>query len=67
MFFKDVIGQDTAKQQLIQEVREGRIPHAQLFCGPAGVEVTVVAFALAEGNVDIDAKGVGHKDHSNPA
>ena len=26
--FKDVIGQDTAKQQLIQEVREGRIPHA---------------------------------------
>ena len=40
--------------------------HLLLLTGQ-GVEVTVVAFALAEGNVDIDAKGVGHKDHSNPA
>ena len=35
--FKDIIGQEAAKQRLIQEVQEGRIPHAQLFCGPAGV------------------------------
>ena len=47
MFFKDVIGQDTAKQQLIQEVREGRIPHAQLFCGPAGVGKLPLAMAYA--------------------
>ena len=47
MFFKDVIGLDTAKQQLIQEVREGRIPHAQLFCGPAGVGKLPLAMAYA--------------------
>ncbi len=34
MFFKDVIGQEEAKQRLIAEVKEGRIPHAQLICGP---------------------------------
>ena len=30
MFFRDVIGQEEIKQRLIQEVNEGRIPHAQL-------------------------------------
>ena len=30
MFFRDVIGQEEIKQRLIQEVSEGRIPHAQL-------------------------------------
>ena len=34
MFFKEVIGQEAAKLRLRQEVQEGRIPHAQLFCGP---------------------------------
>jgi len=33
MFFRDVIGQEEIKRRLIQEVREGRIPHAQLICG----------------------------------
>ena len=37
MFFRDVIGQEEIKQRLIQEVSEGRIPHAQLICGPEGV------------------------------
>ena len=37
MFFRDVIGQEEIKRRLIQEVREGRIPHAQLICGPEGV------------------------------
>ena len=37
MFFRDVIGQEEIKQRLIQEVNEGRIPHAQLICGPEGV------------------------------
>ena len=36
MLFKDVIGQEEAKQRLIAEVKEGRIPHAQLICGPEG-------------------------------
>lgn len=45
--FKDIIGQRAAKQRLIQEVQEGRIPHAQLFCGPAGVGKLPLALAYA--------------------
>lgn len=47
MFFKDVIGQETAKQRLIQEANEGRIPHAQLLCGPEGVGKLPLALAYA--------------------
>ena len=47
MFFRDIIGQKEAKQQLIQEVNEGRIPHAQLFCGPEGVGKMPLALAYA--------------------
>ena len=47
MFFKDVIGQDTAKTRLIQEVNEGRIPHAQLICGPEGIGKIPLAIAYA--------------------
>lgn len=47
MFFKDVIGQEEAKKRLIQEVREGRIPHAQLFSGSAGVGKLPLALAYA--------------------
>lgn len=45
--FKDVIGQQTIKQRFIQEVQEGRIPHAQLLCGPAGVGKLPLALAYA--------------------
>ena len=47
MFFKDVIGQEEAKQRLIQEANEGRIPHAQLICGPEGVGKLPLALAYA--------------------
>lgn len=47
MFFRDVIGQEEAKYRLIQEVSEGRIPHAQLFCGPEGVGKFPLALAYA--------------------
>lgn len=47
MFFKDVIGQEETKQRLIQEVCEGRIPHAQLICGPEGVGKLPLALAYA--------------------
>lgn len=47
MFFKDVIGQEAVKQRLRQEVQEGRIPHAQLFCGPPGVGKLPLAMAYA--------------------
>lgn len=47
MFFKDVIGQEEIKKKLIQEVNEGRIPHAQLICGPEGVGKLPLALAYA--------------------
>lgn len=47
MYFRDVIGQDEAKQRLIREVAEGRIPHARLVCGPEGSGKLPLALAYA--------------------
>lgn len=63
MFFKDVIGQEEAKQRLIAEVKEGRIPHAQLICGPEGTGKLPLAIAYAryiccENRGEHDACGV---------
>lgn len=46
-YFRDVIGQEPAKQRLMQEVKEKRIPHALLFCGPAGAGKLPLALAYA--------------------
>ena len=48
MRFSDIIGQETEKTQLRQAVSEGRIPHAQLFVGPAGVGKLALALAYAQ-------------------
>ena len=47
MYFKDIIGQETVKQRLRLEVREGRVPHAQLFAGPEGTGALPLAKAYA--------------------
>jgi DNA polymerase-3 subunit delta' len=47
MFFRDVIGQDSLKQQLIAAARKGVVPHSQLFCGQAGCGAFPIAFAYA--------------------
>ncbi|MGL4520430.1 MAG: ATP-binding protein [Phocaeicola sp.] len=47
MFFRDVIGQEAAKKHLINEVQEGRIPHALLLCGPTGAGKFPLALAYA--------------------
>lgn len=47
MLFRDIIGQEVAKKKLIQEVREDRIPHAQLICGPEGIGKMPIAIAYA--------------------
>lgn len=47
MFFRDVIGQEAIKKRLISEVKEGRIPHAQLMCGSEGVGKLPLAIAYA--------------------
>ena len=48
MQFCDIIGQESEKNQLRQAVRDGRIPHAQLFAGPAGVGKLALALAYAQ-------------------
>jgi len=48
MQFKDIVGQDQAKQRLIKSVKEGRIPHAQLFTGPEGTGKLAIAIAYAQ-------------------
>lgn len=47
MFFRDVIGQEEAKQRLIREAKEGKIAHARLFCGPEGIGKLPLAIAYA--------------------
>ena len=48
MLFADIIGQETVKQRLRQSVVEGRMPHAQLFCGIEGVGKLPLALAYAQ-------------------
>lgn len=48
MLFRDIIGQEAVKQQLRQSVREGRIPHAQLFAGISGIGKLQLALAYAQ-------------------
>ncbi len=48
MLFRDIIGQEATKRQLRQAVREGRIPHAQLFTGISGIGKLQLALAYAQ-------------------
>ena len=48
MLFKDIIGQEATKRKLRQAVREGRIPHAQLFTGISGIGKLQLALAYAQ-------------------
>ena len=48
MYFKDVIGQEEAKRQLIKEAKEGKIAHARLFYGKEGVGKLPLAIAFEE-------------------
>ena len=47
MFFRDIIGQEELKNQLIKNVQENKIAHAQLFCGGEGVGKLPLAIAYA--------------------
>ncbi len=48
MKFKEVIGQQLLKKQLIQTISENRISHAQLFAGPEGSGNLALALAYAQ-------------------
>lgn len=43
-----VIAQHRIRQQLEQQLAEGRVPHAQLFCGPEGCGKLAVAIEYAQ-------------------
>ena len=48
MLFRDIIGQDETKRQLRLAVREGRVPHAQLFTGISGIGKLQLALAYVQ-------------------
>ena len=48
MLFREIIGQEETKAQLCRSVREGRIPHAQLFAGISGIGKLQLALAYAQ-------------------
>ncbi|RZK37543.1 MAG: hypothetical protein EOO90_24960 [Pedobacter sp.] len=48
MQFKEIIGQDDIKRQLIQTVVENRVSHAQLFLSPEGSGALPLAIAYAQ-------------------
>lgn len=48
MLFSQVIGQAALKAKLIGNIRDGRIPHAQLFVGPRGSGNLPLALAYAQ-------------------
>lgn len=47
MFFKDIIGQEAVKAHLLQAVRKGIVPHAQLFTERGGAGAFPLALAYA--------------------
>ena len=47
MKFQDIIGQEEVIRQLVQQVNQGRLPHALMLCGPAGSGKLAIALALA--------------------
>ena len=46
MNWEEVIGQGEMKHRLMQLVEENRVPHALLFCGPAGIGKMALALAF---------------------
>ncbi len=46
--FKDIIGHEKIKENLIRSAKQGRISHAQLFAGPSGVGTLAFALAYAQ-------------------
>jgi DNA polymerase-3 subunit delta' len=63
MLLKDIIGQQAVKRELCHSVQEGKIPHALLMSGSAGVGKLPLALAFAQyvackHRTDTDACGV---------
>ncbi|MEO8515529.1 MAG: DNA polymerase III subunit delta' [Flavobacterium sp.] len=48
MQFKEIVGHEHLKNHLLQSASSGRIPHAQLFVGPEGAGILLMAIAYAQ-------------------
>lgn len=48
MYFKDIVGQEQIKKELIQSAKKEVVPHAQLFCGKGGAGTFALALAYAQ-------------------
>ncbi len=48
MHFKNIIGQHTVKQKLLESIAAKKIPHAQIFMGPEGSGTLPLALAFAQ-------------------
>lgn len=48
MYFKDILGNNSVKEQLISTVKNNRVSHAQLFLGPEGSGSLALAVAYAQ-------------------
>ena len=56
MFFEQVIGQQEARQRLMQMADEGRLPHAIMLCGPQGCGKLALAVGFAQYLLSADNK-----------
>ena len=62
MFFKDIPGKSEEKQKLIKQIKEDRIPHAQLFLGNEGsanlaMALAFVSYLFCENKQESDSCG----------
>ncbi len=48
MQFTDIIGQEAVKHRLIDDVQQGRVPHALMLCGKEGSGALPLAVAMAQ-------------------
>ncbi|MEJ7821566.1 MAG: hypothetical protein WKF85_04550, partial [Chitinophagaceae bacterium] len=61
MQFKDIIGQQPVKEQLVQMVQQNRLSHALLFLGKEGSGALSLAIAFAQYIVCTSAKEAEQK------
>ncbi len=67
MKFSEVIGQEDAQARLLQLVRENRVPHAIMLCGPYGSGKLALALAFASyllGERNEEGQSVLNNDHA---
>lgn len=65
MKMDEVIGQEGVKSLLLRQIEENRVPHAQLFCGPAGSGKLPMALAFAQTLLCQQRQGLEPCGHCN--